>query len=196
MGPVLITLYLEGWVMEALCCKCTLRCTSFRTWYFKCYYNQMLVTVQNMLIFHKHYHYSPKALRELKSIAKSLEKKDTRCVPHISKAAKCVLENYTVILSYSEHVSQSKATTEVVGRGLFIANKMRDYRVLQYMFFMDDLEIIRNLCLNLKKWINIHWFLGCISSAVSWINFNQAELFNNLLILLSRMTNLITKTLD
>lgn len=97
MGPVLITLYLEGWVMEALCCKCTLRCTSFRTWYFKCYYNQMLVTVQNMLIFHKHYHYSPKALRELKSIAKSLEKKDTRCVPHISKAAKCVLENYTVL---------------------------------------------------------------------------------------------------
>lgn len=62
-------------------------------------------TVQDMLNFFKPFHYSPKALRDMKTNADSLEEKsvrlsklqDTRWVTHISKAVKYLLENYTVI---------------------------------------------------------------------------------------------------
>jgi hypothetical protein len=79
----------------------------------------MLVTVQDMLKkIYKHYHYSPKALRELKTIADSLEEKSikptnlsgTTWVPHISAAIKCLLKNYIVILSHFEHVSVKSYT--------------------------------------------------------------------------------------
>lgn len=107
--------------------------------------NPMLVTVQNMLKkIYKHYHYSPKALRELKTMAESLEEKSikptnlsgTRWVPHISAAIKCLLKNHLVILSYLEHVSQSKATLEVVGRATFLAQKMKDYKVVTCFSWM------------------------------------------------------------
>lgn len=123
--------------------------------------NQNLITVQDMLKkIYKHYHYSPKALRELRNIAESLEEKvlkptnlkGTRWVPHISKAMKYLVKDYTVLLAHFEHVSQSKATPEVVGRGTFISNKLKDYRLLQFLFFMDDLlEIISDLSLHFQK---------------------------------------------
>jgi hypothetical protein len=41
--------------------------------------NPMLVTVQDMLKkIYKHYHYSPKVLRELRTIAESLEEKSIK----------------------------------------------------------------------------------------------------------------------
>ena len=123
--------------------------------------NPMLVAVQDMLKkIYKHYHYSPKALRELRTIAESLEEKSikhtnlsgTRWVPHISAAIKCLLKNYIVILSHFEHVSQSKATPEVVGRATFLTQKMKNYKVLTFMFFMDDLlKIVSNLSLQFQK---------------------------------------------
>jgi hypothetical protein len=43
---------------------------------------------------------------------------------------------------------QSKATPEVVGRATFLAQKMKNYKVLTFMFFMDDLlTIVSNLSL-------------------------------------------------
>ena len=123
--------------------------------------NPLLVTVHDMLKkIYKHYHYSPKAIRELKTIAESLDEKcfkptnlqGTRWIPHISTALKCLLKNYVVILSHFEHVSQSKATPEVVGRAKYLANKLRDYKLLQFMFFMDDLlHIVSDLSLKFQK---------------------------------------------
>jgi len=49
-------------------------------------------------------------------------------------------------------VSQSKGTPELVGRSSFLANKMKDYRVLQFLFFMDDLlKVIINSSLNFQN---------------------------------------------
>ena len=66
----------------------------------------LLVTVQDMLNFFKPYHYSPKALRDLKKMqipswksVRPSKLQDTRWVTHISKAVKYLLENYTVILN-------------------------------------------------------------------------------------------------
>lgn len=97
--------------------------------------NPMLSTIQDMLKkIYKHYHYSPKALRELKIIAESLDEKSvkptnlsgTRWVPHISTAIKCLLKSLSVILSHFEHVSsQGKATAEVVGRATYVVKKLK-----------------------------------------------------------------------
>lgn len=65
------------------------------------------------------------------------------------QSIKCMLTSYDVILAHFEHVSQAapgKATAEVKGRAHFVYHKMRDFRVLRYMFFMQDLlEIISTL---------------------------------------------------
>jgi hypothetical protein len=47
---------------------------------------------------------------------------------------------------------QSKATPEVVGRATLLAQKMKNYKVLTFMFFMDDLlKIVSNLSLQFQK---------------------------------------------
>lgn len=65
-----------------------------------------------------------------------------------------MLTSYDVILADFEHVSQAapgKATAEVKGRAHFVSHKMRDFRVLRYMFFMQDLlEIISTLSLKMQ----------------------------------------------
>ena len=99
---------------------------------------------------HKHCHYSPKALRELKMIAEQLDEKvikstrlsETRWIPHIYKACKTFLASFTVIVAHFEHVSQAppgQATAEVRGRTTWLDQKFRDWRILRFMFFMQDL---------------------------------------------------------
>lgn len=65
-----------------------------------------------------------------------------------------MLTSYDVILAHFEHVSQAapgKAMAEVKGRTHFVSHKMRDFRVLRYMFFMQDLlEIISTLSLKMQ----------------------------------------------
>lgn len=120
--------------------------------------NTTLNTIYEILKkIHKHYHYSPKALRELRAIAEAMDEKilkptrlqGTRWMPHLHQSIKCMLTSYDVILAHFEHVSQAapgKATAEVKGRAHFVSHKMRDFRVLRYMFFMQDLlEIISTL---------------------------------------------------
>jgi len=117
--------------------------------------NAMLTMVQDMLKkVHKHYHYSPKALRELKAVAEAMEEKfvkptrlqGTRWLPHISKALTGLLSGYQVILTHFAHVSQAgpgQATApEVKGRAKFIHDKLTDFRVLRFIFFMQDLLAI------------------------------------------------------
>lgn len=65
-----------------------------------------------------------------------------------------MLTSYDIILAHFEHVSRAapgKATAEVKGRAHFVSHKMRDFRVLRYMFFMQDLlEIISTLSLKMQ----------------------------------------------
>lgn len=75
-------------------------------------------------------------------------------MPHLHQSIKCMLTSYDIILAHFEHVSQAasgKATAEVKGRAHFVSHKMRDFRVLRYMFFMQDLlEIISTLGLKMQ----------------------------------------------
>ena len=123
----------------------------------------MLGNVQDMLKkVHKHYHYSPKALRELRAIAEAMEEKvikptrlqGTRWVPHIYKAMNTLLKDYTVILAHFEHVAEAapgQATAEVKGRARYMTTKLRDWRILRFMSFLQDvLEVISRLSLRFQ----------------------------------------------
>ncbi|WAR09929.1 ZN862-like protein [Mya arenaria] len=111
----------------------------------------MLVTVQEMLYqMHKHYHYSPKALRELKTIAETMEDRfikpqrlqGTRWLPHVMKASDALMKGYSAIRTHFEHVSQAgpnQATDAVKGRAKHLATKLQDWRVLRFMAFLQDL---------------------------------------------------------
>lgn len=126
--------------------------------------NDMLTTVKDILLkVHKHYHYSPKALRELKTIAEAMEERcikpkrlqGTRWLPHIMKASKALMDGYIPLRAHFEHVSQAgpnQATAEVKGRATYLANKLKDYRVLRFMVFLEDLlEIVSALSLKFQS---------------------------------------------
>ena len=127
--------------------------------------NEHLEVLQDMMKrIHKHYHFSPKALRELKEIADALEEKflkpsrlqGTRWLPHISGALMIIAEKYSVLYSHFDHVSQSNSgTAEVRGRATWLANKLRDFRLLRFMHFMRDLfQIMATMSKSFQK-VNI-----------------------------------------
>ena len=126
--------------------------------------NPYMAIVQDMLKkIYKHYHYSPKALRELRAIAESLDETvlkptrlgGTRWTPHLNQALKKLVKSYNVILAHFEHVSEGgpgAATAEVKGRAKFLTTKLRDWRVLRFIFFMQDmLDVISRLSLDFQK---------------------------------------------
>ena len=110
----------------------------------------MLLVIQDMLKkLHKRYHYSPKALRELREIADALDEKiikptrlqGTRWIPHMNKSTKTLPRIFPVLVAHFEHVGEAgpgQATAEVRGRGRFPTTKLRDFRVLRFMFFFRD----------------------------------------------------------
>ncbi|KAJ4948497.1 hypothetical protein JOQ06_020031 [Pogonophryne albipinna] len=112
---------------------------------------------------HKHYQYSPKVLREVKSIATSLETKvlkpnrvdGTRWTPHMQRALEVLATSYEVLLSHFEHVAEARpceATAEVRGRAAFLRNRLRDYRILRFLHFLRDLlHVIASLSLIFQK---------------------------------------------
>ena len=74
-----------------------------------------LATIQDMpRKVHKHYHYSPKALCELRAIADAMDEKiikptrlqGTRWVPHINQATKTLAQSYSVILAHFDIISR------------------------------------------------------------------------------------------
>ena len=62
---------------------------------------------------YKHYHYSPKALQELNELAQVLERsvlkpvsvRGTRWTPHLHRALKVFLQNFTVIYTHFENTA-------------------------------------------------------------------------------------------
>ena len=77
----------------------------------------LLSSLREMLqSVNKHYHYSPKALRELRELAEVMGEKiqkpgnlkRTRWVPHLHRALKVFLKDYTIIHShFPEHCCSS-----------------------------------------------------------------------------------------
>ncbi|KAJ8298452.1 hypothetical protein KUTeg_024983 [Tegillarca granosa] len=112
-----------------------------------------LATVQDMLNkIHKHYHYSPKALRELREIADTLDERiikptrlqGTRWVPHINKAIKSLCSSYSVILAHFEHFQKDDGTSMEFLDGLETANILVNNPVNSLQAFMDSLTTDAN----------------------------------------------------
>ena len=89
-------------------------------------HHRVMREIQDILQhIYKHYHYSPKALRELRLIADALDENvmkptnlpGTRWLPFIEKALTVLTHNYRVILTYFEHIVESRTgTAEVQGK--------------------------------------------------------------------------------
>ena len=89
-------------------------------------HEEQLNNVQEMLQgLYKHYHYSPKALRELKELAQVLDEKinksvnlrGTRWLPHISRALTVMIKSFSVIYAHLENtISENTSSVEMRGR--------------------------------------------------------------------------------
>ena len=87
---------------------------------------EQLKNVQEMLQgLYKHYHYSPKALRELQELAQLLDEKinkplnlrGTRWLPHISGALTVMIKSFSVIYAQLENtISGNTSSVEMRGR--------------------------------------------------------------------------------
>ena len=141
--------------------------------------NELLNDVKDILRkVHKHYHFSPKALREVKEIAMAIDEKvmkpsrvdGTRWTPHMAKALSVLCSSYSVLLTHFEHVSQAgsgQATAEVKGRATYLVKKLRSMRILRFMFFMLDLlHCISTLSLKFQRDdLNVNSMLDALESA-------------------------------
>ena len=86
----------------------------------------------------KQYHYSPKAVRELKEIAESMEVRaykavkanGTRWVPHLQRALSVLLlKNFQVIVMHLQHLSQGRDTSlQMQGRAHNYNKKLTSYK--------------------------------------------------------------------
>ncbi|XP_033756125.1 uncharacterized protein LOC117338870 [Pecten maximus] len=124
--------------------------------------HRLMRDVQDLLTnVYKQYHYSPKALRELRQIAESLEEKvlkpgnlhGTRWLPHVHGALKIVVRDYMVIVAHFEHIITTRsASAEVQGRAANVSKKLKDYSFLYMVFFMlDVLSVLSELSLASQK---------------------------------------------
>lgn len=120
-------------------------------------HHRIMREIQDILQnIYKHYHYSPKALRELRLIADALEEtvmnptnlSGTRWLPFIEKALTVLTHNYRVILTYFEHIVESRTgTAEVPGRASFVSKRLKEYKLLYLTYFMlDVLKVLNVLC--------------------------------------------------
>ena len=113
--------------------------------------HQTLSDIKDILPkIYKHYKYSPKAVREVRSIAETMEEKilkptrvdGTRWTPHMNRALNILATSYTALLTHFEHVAEAgpgQATADVKGRAVWLCRKLKDYSVVRFIFFLLDL---------------------------------------------------------
>ena len=97
----------------------------------------------------KHYHYSAKAVRELKELAESMEvraykaiKADgTRWVPHMQRALNILLsKNFQVVVLHFQHTSQARdASNQMQGRAVNYSKKFTSYKFVAIMHLLLDI---------------------------------------------------------
>ncbi|XP_063438155.1 zinc finger protein 862-like [Mytilus trossulus] len=125
-------------------------------------HHKIMREIQDILQhMYKHYHYSPKALRELRKLAEALEEKilkptnlsGTRWLPFIESALHVLVVDFRVILAYFEHVVESRTgSAEVQGRAHFISKKLKDYKFLYLTFFvLDVLKVLSILSKTMQR---------------------------------------------
>ena len=123
---------------------------------------QQLRNVQEMLQgLYKHYHYSPKALRELKELAQALDEKinkpvnlrATRWLPHINRALTVMMKNFSVIHAHLENtITANTSSVEMRGRARKTLNVLSSFRDLLFINFMlDVLAVLKALSLLFQK---------------------------------------------
>lgn len=110
---------------------------------------------------YKHYHCSPKALRELNEIGEALEQQvlkpdnlgDTRWPPHVERALETLGRNYAAIVAHFEYIISSRSgTAEVQGRAKFITKLLKDYSFMYFVYFtLDMLGVLSILSKNLQE---------------------------------------------
>ena len=110
----------------------------------------------------KHYHYSPKAVRELKELAESMQvrtykavKADgTRWVPHLKRALDVLLsKNYYTVVSHLQHTSQARdASISMQGRASNYCKKLVSYKFLLFLnLLLDIVTAISKLSLQFQE---------------------------------------------
>lgn len=110
--------------------------------------DHLLSSVKEMLqSIYKHYHYSPKALRELKELAETMEEKiqkpgnlkGTRWVPHLHRALKVFLKDYKIIYGhFNNTVGAATSSTEMQGRAKKILKQQEKFKTVLFANFMVD----------------------------------------------------------
>ena len=101
--------------------------------------NETMMSIKELLNgCWKHYKYSPKALRELREMAETMEIKvgkptkagRTRWVPHLLRACAVLLQkNFTAIVSHLEHTAEARdSSAPMQGRGKKLAKKLKAYK--------------------------------------------------------------------
>ena len=124
--------------------------------------HQIMRDIQDVLTnTYKLYHYSPKAVRELRDIADSLEEKvlkptnlhGTRWLPRVQAALTVLMKNFTVIITHFDHIRGGRiGNAEVQGRATNISRKLKEYSFLYMCFFMlDVLKALSVLSLKVQK---------------------------------------------
>lgn len=123
---------------------------------------EQLNNVQEMLQgLYKHYHYSPKALRELKELAQVLDEKinkpvnlrGTRWLPHISRALTVMMKSFSVIYAHLENtISENTSSVEMRGRARKTLNVLSNFRNLLFIHLMlDVLAVLKALSLLFQR---------------------------------------------
>ena len=111
---------------------------------------------------YKHYHYSPKALRELNELAQVLELSvlkpvsllGTRWTPHLHRGLKVFLHNFGIIYTHFQNTAAqgNGASAVMQGRARKITTQMSDFKQVLFMHFMlDALDVVSHLSLVMQK---------------------------------------------
>ena len=111
----------------------------------------VLSDVKEMLkTIYKHYHYSPKALCELRAVAEALEMKvlkpvnilGTRWVSHMPRALEVLLRDFQPIFLHFQHTIEARsASADMQGWARAVTGKLHNYinfKVVMFMHFMLD----------------------------------------------------------
>ena len=115
--------------------------------------DHLLSSIKDMLqSIYKHYHYSPKALRELKELAEAMKEKilkpgnlkGTRWVPHLHRALKVFLKHYKVIYGqFNNTVGAATSSIEMQGRAKKILKQQEKFKTANFM--VDVLDCLSKL---------------------------------------------------
>ena len=119
----------------------------------------------------KTYHFSPKSVRALKSIADELlvdilkptQVRGTRWLPHVSRALNVFVGTpksisvsepgqYSAVLMHMEDLSVNSKVADIQGRARYISSKMKDIHFAAFCHFLADLfSILSRLSLQMQR---------------------------------------------